>query len=104
EAATFLGDLYTKHGKHAEALQVFEFASPAHPDSFDVAFGLGKSRAVLGRAAEAATALRRAVELDPKHVLAQRMLARALETGVKPEEAIPVWKAVLAVEPEDGLA
>ena len=54
-------------------------ASEDEEDMLDLAFGLGKSRAVLGQAAEAAAALRRAVDLDPKHPLARRMLARALE-------------------------
>lgn len=119
EAALLLGDLYTKHGKHAEAAQVFEFASRSHPgilatgageaakpppEAFDVMFGLGKSLAVLGESAESIAALRRAVEMDPKHAFAAKILARALESANKLDEALPVWKAVVALEPEDGVA
>src|SRR5262249_14596835 len=92
EAAGLPGDLYTKHNKHAEAAQIYEYSSRAHPSSFDLVFGLGKSLAVLGRAAEAAAALRRAVDLDPKNVVAAKMLARSLDTAGKAEEALPVWK------------
>ncbi|MEI8254730.1 MAG: tetratricopeptide repeat protein, partial [Deltaproteobacteria bacterium] len=65
EAAVLLGELYAKHGKQAEAAQVFEFAGAAHPKAFEIAFGLGKSLALLRRPAEAAVALRRAAEIDP---------------------------------------
>ncbi len=104
DAALLLGDLYTKHNKHNEAAQLFEYASKTHPGSFDLAFELGKARVVLGRNAEAAASLRRAVELDPKHPLAKRILARTLESANKPDEALNAWRMVVADEPDDGVA
>ena len=69
-----------------------------------IEFALGASYDQLHKSKEAIDAYRRAVDLDPDNLDAQRGLATALLTDSQLDEALKVLNAIVAAEPQDALS
>jgi len=61
---------------------------------------LGAFQMLSGRREDAVGSMRKAVELLPKDLTARKALAQAL-SNFKPDESIPAWRDVLAIDPKD---
>lgn len=65
-------------------------------------FSLGNEYLKAGRAAEAVTHLRRAVELDAGYTAAWKILGRALADAGRPEDALAAYREGIAVAQRKG--
>jgi tetratricopeptide (TPR) repeat protein len=84
EAEYNLGRLLASRGRLTEAEQRFGRVLAAQPNLAAAWWQLGEVRAALGRPADAAAALRRALEIDPRFTKASESLDKLLRDGVKP--------------------
>ena len=80
-AKQILGVAYRLQGQPEKALSVFESLEEIHPDSPDLLYDLGLALGAVGRGDEAIAALRRAVQINPRHALAWRSLADQLSVA-----------------------
>jgi tetratricopeptide (TPR) repeat protein len=76
-----LGVLYGKSGRYQEARTALEAAVAARPESVDAHVTLGIAYSSLGELEAARREARRALELDPRHERAQRLLAGLSGSG-----------------------
>lgn len=88
EGHRFHGVWLGMSGRHAEALRAMEVAASLEPDIPHMVSSLGAARLAVGDRAGAESALRRTLELDPRHGAARERLLRLLEEDGRLDEAI----------------
>ena len=84
------------------ALENFERMLASGKDGALLRFSLGNEHLKAGNAREAATHLRRAVELDSNYTAAWKLLGRALADDGRPEEALSAYREGIAVAERKG--
>lgn len=99
-----LGHAARKAGRTAEALAHYRSALDAEPDSAEANSVYGLMLLQLGRAGEAETPLRRAVEIAPTHAALRMNLARWLDQQQRVDEAVEIVTGVVADEPSQHWA
>lgn len=85
-----------------DRLQVFTKMAEADPTNELAHFSLGKAHFELRNDAQAESALRRTLELNPRHAQAHRFLGEALLRMGRKEEAVAVLKAGILIAHERG--
>lgn len=85
-----------------ERLTTFKKMAEADPTNELAHFSLGKTYIETGDAAAAEAALRRTLELSPRHAQAHRLLAESLTKQGKGAEAVDVLKRGVALAHEKG--
>lgn len=104
EGLTNAGYLYWSLDRDVQALATYRRAVAMHPESWESHFELGFFYFnAQKRYLDAIPEFARARELGCPPVKA-RMHAHALEGAGRPEEALEVWRALLAEDPDDGVA
>lgn len=98
EALVNLGTLYSRQGRHDEALPLFERARGLGPLRADLHNNLGTAYLRQRRYADAERALRRAAELDASASVYFN-LGGALEGLGREAEAIEAWQTAVAMDP-----
>lgn len=93
--------LYERLGRHPQALAEYDRALQADPGHAWAQAGRGIVLARLGRLAEAETALRRALELEPDFPRARVNLAYARHIRGDTQRAVAEIEAVLAEDPRN---
>ena len=83
-------------------LESFERMLASGKDGALLRFSLGNEYLKAGRAAEAVTHLRRAVELDAGYTAAWKILGRALADAGRLEEALAAYREGIAVAQRKG--
>jgi Flp pilus assembly protein TadD len=84
------------------ALDNFERMLASGKDGALLRFSLGNEHLTAGQPAEAATHLRRAVELDSGYTAAWKLLGRALAEAGRHEEALAAYREGIAVAMRKG--
>jgi predicted Zn-dependent protease len=84
------------------ALDNFERMLASGKDGALLRFSLGNEHLKAGHPAEAATHLRRAVELDPGYTASWKLLGRALADDGRHEEALAAYREGIAVAERRG--
>jgi Flp pilus assembly protein TadD len=84
------------------ALENFERMLASGKDGALLRFSLGNEHLKAGNAGEAASHLRRAVELDPNYTAAWKLLGRALADDGRHEEALAAYREGIAVAERKG--
>jgi TolB-like protein/Tfp pilus assembly protein PilF len=79
-------------GKHDEALRLLRVALENDPLSLDVQREIGIVQQEAGRYEEAIATLQRVREVDPGFPFADEFLARALASGGRPADALPMFE------------
>jgi tetratricopeptide (TPR) repeat protein len=93
-----LGKLYTRLGRHQEAIEVLQKAIQNSPRDAISWHGLGEIYCTLDRSQEAEAAFQKALELAPNQPFAWSGLGRVrVETG-RPEEAIAAFQKALQLD------
>ncbi len=100
EVVLNMARLYTEEGNPKRAAEVLA-AVPVADRTERMEFALGASYDQLRDSKNAAAAYRRALEMEPENLDAQRGLASALLMDGQLDEAMKSLQAVLAVEPQD---
>ena len=77
---------HARAGRHVEAERALRALLATEPDDAQALFLLGETTLVMGRMAEAADLLGRALQLRPMHRLTRIALARALLAADRAEE------------------
>ncbi len=80
DAYNNLGDVLLELERNDEARQVLEIAHALDPMQTDIFYNLGVAHYVLGDEAAGVAAWRGVLDLDPRHYLAHRNLARVAQT------------------------
>ena len=83
-------------------LEQFKELAELDPDDPVVHYGLGSEHLKLGEFADAATAFRRAIALQPDYSAAYRELGKALEKENQREEAIAAYRKGKEVAQQKG--
>lgn len=94
DARNNLGAVLDRVGRRDEAIAEFKKAleDPAYPTPQKVWLNLGMTYATQGRSEEAISAMRQAVELDPKFYRAHYELASELDRTGRVEEAVRLYE------------
>ena len=100
EVVLNMARLYTEEGNPKRAAEVLA-AVPVADRTERMEFALGASYDQVRDAKNAAAAYRRALEIEPDNLDAQRGLASALLMDGQLDEAMKSLQAILAVEPQD---
>ena len=95
-----LGMLYLKFHTPELAILVFEHALKEMPNSPLLWMGMGLTQHLAERTEKAATALKKAVELDPAFTDAYIVLGDVLESDNKLEDALPVFETAIRKQPD----
>jgi tetratricopeptide (TPR) repeat protein len=95
-----LGMLYLKFHTPDLAILVFEHGLKEMPDSPLLWMGMGLTQHLAERTEKAATALKKAVELDPAFTDAYIVLGDVLESDNKLEDALPVFETAIRKQPD----
>ncbi len=98
------GHAARKAGRSTEALDHYRAALDQDPESAEANTVYGLMLLRLGRAAEAEAPLRRAVDIEPKHVALRMNLAQWLTHEGRLEEAVSIVAGVVANDPQQGWA
>ena len=102
EVVLNIARLYTEQGDFRRAAETLA-AVPQDDRTARIEFALGASYDQLKRPKEAAAAYRAALDLDPENTLdTQRGLASALLLYGQIEEALKVYRQIVAAEPQDA--
>jgi superkiller protein 3 len=96
-----LGLTLMKQGRTDEAIAEYEAALRIEPDHFPSLVELAAAQGIQGRLGEAETALRRAVELQPRDFRVRRLLAVTLTNEGRVEDAIEQYRLLLRRAPDD---
>jgi predicted Zn-dependent protease len=96
-----LGIVHQQRGEHAAAIAQFRAASGLNPNFAPPRILWGASLLALGRPAEAARQLERAVRLAPKEPMAREQLARAYELTGNSAGMIEQYAALRELVPEE---
>ncbi len=97
---TALAELYAKSGRTREAAEELEFVSARNGKALDAALQLAEWRLALRDSSAAIRALSRALAIYPYQVETQRRLGEIM-LARKPQAAVPIFQAVLALQPAD---
>src|SRR5206468_3690772 len=92
DAHAVLYEIYNKQNKTEAAAAELELALKHRPDWADALHNYGMVMNNMGKVVEAENAFRRVVVVDPRHVLAQRMLGSVLLAQSRVEEAIASYE------------
>ena len=96
-----LGFTYQRQGRIDDAVREFEAALALDPDLRLALVHLGAIQAARGRYAESEQHLRHALELAPGDLENQRLLAVTLTLEGRVEEAVAMYREILARRPDD---
>ncbi|MCF6291349.1 MAG: tetratricopeptide repeat protein [Desulfobacterales bacterium] len=98
-----VGDLYRRLGRFQKALAYYEEYLEKHPDDHEVLRRMARCYAASGAKDKALTALDRYFTVSPDSDPAQLKLAASLyDAAGRFHEAIPLYRRVLAVSPDDS--
>lgn len=92
------------NGRYDLAVEGYKKALEADPKHLNSLIGAANCHAQLNQFDQAIPLAARAAEADPKSVLAELIWAESLHRSEKNEEAIPHYKAVIALQPENEVA
>ncbi|MCA8988167.1 MAG: tetratricopeptide repeat protein, partial [Planctomycetaceae bacterium] len=90
-----------KQGKAEEAIAVLRTAIEIWPGKADLHYELGYGY-LQENADEAVTEFQRAIELNPKHLLAHQYLGVALRNQDKTEDAVAVFRKAIEISPKNA--
>lgn len=93
--------LYTEQGDYTRAAQILN-SIPVDDRTARIDFALGATYDQLKKPKEAIASYRRALEDDPDNLDTERGLATALLRDGQLDEALKVFNAIVAAEPQDG--
>lgn len=101
---TTIAEGYASRGKTQDAVGVMRSAIRARPTDYAMWVGLGNALADHARTLTPAArfAFQRAAELAPHHPAPRFFLGLALARSGKPDEALVLWRAILADAPADA--
>lgn len=99
-----LGNQHAAATKYGSALEAYQVAATLDPASADALYGVGWCHRHLGRYAEAETALRRALGVDPGHRSAGLTLGEVLLVRGDWVAAEQVFRPLQVSKPDDYLA
>jgi protein O-GlcNAc transferase len=94
------GMMLTNLQRYTPALEQFDRALKAQPNSAQIWYSRGNVLLALQRPAEACESYRRAVAIDPKLVEAHINLGVLLMESGHPEEAVASYRRALAIKPD----
>jgi tetratricopeptide (TPR) repeat protein len=94
------GLMLSRAGRHLEAIERFESALAAEPDSPKILFALGSTAQALGMPAPAELFYRRVLAAEPGRIEALVNLANLLRTTGQFDDAIALLKPALAQNPQ----
>ena len=100
-----LAEEYRRDGRREEALQVLQRGLEAHPQQVSGLVSLGRLHLEMGQAAQAATALEKAVSIDPTNLAAMKLAVEAyLAQGDRDNarQRLELYKLLNAGDPEVG--
>ncbi|MGH9022406.1 MAG: tetratricopeptide repeat protein, partial [Acidimicrobiia bacterium] len=95
-----LAGLYSKQGRHADAIELIRTLIAIRPDYAPAYSKLGAHYAIKGQFAEAIAAYRSALAIKPDFAEAHFHLGLAHAAQGRPADAIAEYKATLAIEPD----
>lgn len=99
QTAARLGAILMDKGAPLEAVEYFQLASLATPESAELHNDLGNAFAALDRVEEAEAALRKALSLNADLAPIHNNLGNILKQAGKPSGAIAAYRAALRLEP-----
>jgi Flp pilus assembly protein TadD len=100
ELLHWLGLVYFKKGKNAEALEMLRRAEKVNSAQVDIPFDAALVFLADNQYPAAATELEKAVQLDPKAALPHVLLGRAYQNTNRSVQAVEQFKLALRLEPE----
>jgi tetratricopeptide (TPR) repeat protein len=103
EVALNMARLYSEQGESQRAADTLS-AVPVGDRTSRIEYALGISYDQLHKTRDAIGAYRRAIDLDPDNMDAQRGLASALLTDGQLDEALKALNSIVAAEPQDALS
>src|SRR5271170_6286312 len=103
EVVLNLARLYSEQGDTARAIEVLN-AIPEDDQTPRTEFALGGAYDQIKEPKKAIAAYRRAVDLDPSNLDAQRSLAQALLTDNDLDDALAAYKSISSADPQDANA
>ncbi|MBX7195881.1 MAG: tetratricopeptide repeat protein, partial [Sandaracinaceae bacterium] len=101
EASLLLGRTLASEGDSFGAAKAYEQALEHRVDAIDALQGAAQAYVAIGRDADAATALRRVVRIEPQRVEAHRLLSATLLRLGETENALTAFAALCALSPDD---
>jgi predicted O-linked N-acetylglucosamine transferase (SPINDLY family) len=101
EARAALSDLLAERGELGGAARELQALLERRPDWADAQYNYGCILRNLMRVAEAESALRRAVALEPRHAAAYRMLGSVLLGQGRTDEALELYRSARALCPDE---
>lgn len=99
-----LGELYTRSGRFAAAVQVYENMLSDRPDMASVWTLLGEAYFQVGRSDESLKAFYKAIDLEPTYIRAQLSLCLTYNKLGRYGDAVTVGERVLGLNPEIAVA
>ena len=103
DLALTLGSAYMTAGQPEAAVESFGSVIAQRPDDAEARFQLGGALLMVGQFEAAIESLRRAYEIDPSREDIGLGLARTLEAGGRPREAIAAYQAMLGGDRKPSL-
>ncbi len=103
DLALTLGSAYMTAGQPEAAAESFRSVLAQRPDDAEARFQLGSALLMVGQFEAAIESLRRAYEIDPAREDIGLGLARTLEAGGRPREAIAAYQSMLAGDRKPSL-
>lgn len=101
DAMLGLAEVASRRNRHDEASRLIRDAAKAEPANAHARASLGRLQAVSKQYGEAEASLKKAIELDPRLIRPKMDLADLYATALrKPQEALALYKSVLAIDPE----
>lgn len=100
---TLAASIMDAKGQHKQAVELLQVGNQAIPDQVDILFFLGSMEDKLGNREQTVAHLKRAIEIDSKHVQSLNYLAYTYaEMKTNLVEAEILAKSAVEINPEDG--
>ena len=100
DAMLGLAEVASRRNRQDEAARLIRDAVKAEPGNAHAQASLGRLQAVSKQYGDAETSLKKAIELDPRLIRPKMDLADLYATALrKPQEALALYKGVLAIDP-----
>jgi tetratricopeptide (TPR) repeat protein len=99
-----LGKVLARQGRTQEAIEVYRHAAGMEPLNYRIHHSLGLLHRRLNDLRAAEAALRRALEVQPRHTASATRLGEVLLEQDRPEEAAEMFRYALTLRPDDDAA